>query len=265
MIFFLCDFSGKRDEVVIKVQRQRSNAGHWWFSQQALQDEVMLTLHSPPAAIVGQYRLAVLVMSPNGHIVRKIEGISFHLLFNPWNQGDGSWPFPITWIKVQHLNEMSFPLEGIMLCHVTWRVCVCVLADDAVYLPDETQLQEYLMNEDGIIYSGTAEYISSISWNYGQVSQPCLYVHVCVLVRLASRLCEFSQQCDNRQGNVFVGWRRIFEETCENVGQPLKQGLVLSRLAVRTDGEQQDRQTGLLSYPANTITSVWKYFLVSAN
>uniref|UniRef100_A0A8C7ZC97 protein-glutamine gamma-glutamyltransferase n=1 Tax=Oryzias sinensis TaxID=183150 RepID=A0A8C7ZC97_9TELE len=125
MIFFLLDL-GKRDEVVIKVQRESGGADHWWFSQQAAQDEVMLTLHSPADAIIGQYRLAVLVMSPDGHIVQKIEGVSFHLLFNPWNK------------------------------------------DDAVYLPEESHLQEYVMNETGIIYRGTSEYISSIPWNYGQ-------------------------------------------------------------------------------------------------
>uniref|UniRef100_A0A3P9HDZ9 protein-glutamine gamma-glutamyltransferase n=1 Tax=Oryzias latipes TaxID=8090 RepID=A0A3P9HDZ9_ORYLA len=117
---------GKRDEVMIKVQRESGGADHWWFSQQAAQDEVMLTLHSPADAIIGQYRLAVLVMSPDGHIVQKIEGVSFHLLFNPWNK------------------------------------------DDAVYLPEESHLQEYVMNETGIIYRGTSEYISSIPWNYGQ-------------------------------------------------------------------------------------------------
>lgn len=44
------------------------------------------------------------------------------------------------------------------------------LPDDVVYLPDETQLQEYIMNEEGIIYMGTWEYIKSIHWNYGQVT-----------------------------------------------------------------------------------------------
>lgn len=44
------------------------------------------------------------------------------------------------------------------------------LPDDVVYLPDETQLQEYIMNEEGIIYMGTWKYIKSIHWNYGQVT-----------------------------------------------------------------------------------------------
>lgn len=73
-----------------------------------------------------------------------------------------------------------FPLKGMrnsccIMHHVTWRVCVCVLADDAVYLPEESHLQEYVMNETGIIYRGTSEYISSIPWNYGQVTRTQFY------------------------------------------------------------------------------------------
>ncbi|TKS73752.1 Protein-glutamine gamma-glutamyltransferase 2 [Collichthys lucidus] len=40
--------------------------------------------------------------------------------------------------------------------------------DDVVYLPDESLLQEYVMNEDGVIYQGAWDYIRSIPWNYGQ-------------------------------------------------------------------------------------------------
>lgn len=43
--------------------------------------------------------------------------------------------------------------------------------DDVVFLPDESLLQEYIMNEDGVIFVGTWDNIKSIPWNYGQVSQ----------------------------------------------------------------------------------------------
>lgn len=83
--------SGKRDEVVIKVQKERGAGDRWWFNQQGAQDEMLLTLHSPADAMIGQYSLAVLMMSPEGHIVEKKEKLSFHLLYNPWCKG-----------KVQH-------------------------------------------------------------------------------------------------------------------------------------------------------------------
>ncbi|KAM3609331.1 uncharacterized protein V6R79_013113 [Siganus canaliculatus] len=40
--------------------------------------------------------------------------------------------------------------------------------DDAVYLPDESSLQEYVLNEDGVIYMGTWDHIGNMPWNYGQ-------------------------------------------------------------------------------------------------
>ncbi|KAF3854475.1 hypothetical protein F7725_022530 [Dissostichus mawsoni] len=118
-------FSSK-DEVVIKLQKGRGAGDKWWFNQQRAQDDILLTLHSPADAIIGQYHLAVLMMSPDGHILEKADKLSFHLLFNPWCK------------------------------------------DDVVYLPDESLLQEYVMNEDGIIFMGTWDNINSIPWNYGQ-------------------------------------------------------------------------------------------------
>ena len=81
--------AGKRDEVVIKVQRERRARDRWWFTQQEAQEDILVTLHSPADAIIGQYRLAVLLMSPDGHIKEKKSEISFHLLFNPWCKGKG--------------------------------------------------------------------------------------------------------------------------------------------------------------------------------
>ncbi|KAF0041479.1 hypothetical protein F2P81_007377 [Scophthalmus maximus] len=97
---------GRRDELVITVQEQREARDKWWFDQQRAQDEIVLTLHSPPDAVVGHYRLAVVAKSPVGHVVDKADKMGFHLLFNPWCKGGpcelsqrcdggdagGSWP-----------------------------------------------------------------------------------------------------------------------------------------------------------------------------
>lgn len=75
--------------MVIKVQKQPGAVDRWWFNQLEAQDEILLTLHSPADAIIGQYRLAVLLMSPDGRTVETMDEISFHLLFNPWCKGKG--------------------------------------------------------------------------------------------------------------------------------------------------------------------------------
>ncbi|CAL9697156.1 unnamed protein product [Knipowitschia caucasica] len=117
---------GKRDKAVMKVQKEQGSGDKWWFVQQEVQDEILLTLHSPADSLIGEYSLVVLLMSPGGHIQEKTDRIKFHLLFNPWCK------------------------------------------EDEVYLPDEGQLQEYIMNENGIIYMGSKDYINTLYWSYGQ-------------------------------------------------------------------------------------------------
>lgn len=75
---------------MIKVQQERGAGDEWWVNQQGAQDEMLLTLHSPPDAIIGQYRLAVLMMSPGGRVLEKTDEMRFHLLFNPWCKGTTS-------------------------------------------------------------------------------------------------------------------------------------------------------------------------------
>lgn len=154
---------GKKDEVVIKVQKGRGAGDKWWFYQQGAQDEILLTLHSPADAIIGHYHLAVLVMSPDGRILEKTDKIKFHLLFNPW-------------------------------CR-----------DDAVYLPDESQLQEYVMNEDGAIYMGTWDYIKSIPWNYGQFEDFVMDICFEVLDNSKEALKNSEMDMKRRSDPVYVG------------------------------------------------------------
>ncbi|XP_061533054.1 protein-glutamine gamma-glutamyltransferase 2 [Phycodurus eques] len=120
---------GKRDEVVIKVEKGSRSEGAWWFAEEVAQGQALLTLHSPADAIVGHYCLDVSVTSPSGHVLEKNDKINFHLLYNPW-------------------------------CR-----------DDAVYLPDEKLLQEYITNEHGIIYVGSSDYIGSRHWHFGQFEE----------------------------------------------------------------------------------------------
>ncbi|KAM9854737.1 protein-glutamine gamma-glutamyltransferase 2-like [Aulostomus maculatus] len=151
---------GKRNE--IKVQAERGTGHTWWFNQQGAQDEILLTLHSPADAIIGQYRLAVLMMSPDGRILEKTEKVMFHLLFNPWCK------------------------------------------DDVVYFPDESLLQEYVMNEDGVIYMGTWDYISSIPWNYGQFEDYVLDICFEVLDNSNAALTDSEMDTEKRSDPVYV-------------------------------------------------------------
>uniref|UniRef100_A0A4W4G3Y5 protein-glutamine gamma-glutamyltransferase n=1 Tax=Electrophorus electricus TaxID=8005 RepID=A0A4W4G3Y5_ELEEL len=47
-------------------------------------------------------------------------------------------------------------------------VCALLSAADCVYLADEQLLQEYVLNENGILYQGSWDQITSLPWNFGQ-------------------------------------------------------------------------------------------------
>uniref|UniRef100_A0A8D3D902 protein-glutamine gamma-glutamyltransferase n=1 Tax=Scophthalmus maximus TaxID=52904 RepID=A0A8D3D902_SCOMX len=141
---------------------QREARDKWWFDQQRAQDEIVLTLHSPPDAVVGHYRLAVVAKSPVGHVVDKADKMGFHLLFNPWCK------------------------------------------DDVVYLPDERLLQEYVMNEDGVIYMGASDSIRSIPWNYGQFEDYVMDVCFDVLDNSKDALKNPKADTENRSDPVYV-------------------------------------------------------------
>uniref|UniRef100_A0A7N9AL23 protein-glutamine gamma-glutamyltransferase n=1 Tax=Mastacembelus armatus TaxID=205130 RepID=A0A7N9AL23_9TELE len=154
--------SGKRDEVVIKGRKERGAGDKWWFNEQQVQNEILLTVHSPADAIVGQYRLAVLLMTPTGHIFQETKKVEFHLLFNPWCK------------------------------------------DDVVYLPEENLLQEYIMNEAGIIYMGAWDNIKSIPWNYGQFEDYVMDICFEVLDNSNNALKNSKMDMELRSDPVYV-------------------------------------------------------------
>ncbi|KAM3870246.1 protein-glutamine gamma-glutamyltransferase 2-like [Diretmus argenteus] len=153
---------GKKDQVVIKVHTERGASDEWWFSQHGAQSEMLLTLHSPADAPIGQYRLAVLMMSPDGRILEKTDHHKFYLLFNPWCK------------------------------------------DDAVYLPDETLLQEYVMNEDGIIYTGAWDYIYSKPWNFGQFEDRVVDICLEILDNSNAALRNSEMDTKRRSDPVYI-------------------------------------------------------------
>ncbi|MBN3321026.1 TGM2 glutamyltransferase, partial [Atractosteus spatula] len=117
---------GRDGDTVIKVSDSRGPAEQWWFSVQPAQGELLLTVHSPPDAPVGYYRMNIVVLDSDGLILQQMPAGSFFLLFNPWCK------------------------------------------DDAVHLSGEEQLQEYIMNESGLLFQGSWDQINTLPWDFGQ-------------------------------------------------------------------------------------------------
>lgn len=48
----------------------------------------------------------------------------------------------------------------------------CLSPEDSVFLENEAQRSEYLLNQNGLIYLGTADCIQEEPWDFGQVQEP---------------------------------------------------------------------------------------------
>lgn len=57
-------------------------------------------------------------------------------------------------------KQQSFQLSFLIL-----------LLDDDVYMANEKDRQEYVLNDSGIIFHGLEKYIQQEAWNYGQVNK----------------------------------------------------------------------------------------------
>ena len=49
------------------------------------------------------------------------------------------------------------------------------LQDDTVYLDQQTSREEYVLNDSGLIWMGTAKRNQGMPWNFGQVSELSAY------------------------------------------------------------------------------------------
>ena len=46
---------------------------------------------------------------------------------------------------------------------------IVLLLDDSVHMREEKHLEEYIMNETGVIYAGTYDNMFTWPWNFAQV------------------------------------------------------------------------------------------------
>ncbi|XP_068595602.1 protein-glutamine gamma-glutamyltransferase 2 [Brachionichthys hirsutus] len=76
--------------------------------------------------------------------------------------------------------------------------------DDVVYLPNENLLQEYVMNEDGIIYTGAWDYITSIPWSYGQFEDNVMDICFEVLDNSKESQKSLEMDIEKRSNPVYV-------------------------------------------------------------
>ncbi|KAJ8400818.1 hypothetical protein AAFF_G00391720 [Aldrovandia affinis] len=73
--------------------------------------------------------------------------------------------------------------------------------DDWVHLPNEHERQEYVLNEQGILYMGTNGYIDSLAWDFGQFEDDI--IDICLKILDVNPKCmrnaaeDFSARCNS--------------------------------------------------------------------
>ena len=66
----------------------------------------------------------------------------------------------------------------------------CAFPEDTVFLDDEEQRKEYVLNDTGRIYYGTEKQIGARTWNFGQVQTKCdrKVMHACRVAQDKTRI-----------------------------------------------------------------------------
>lgn len=65
---------------------------------------------------------------------------------------------------------LKSPLEVRFSVTANQTVCLVLLLDDDVYMANEKDRWEYVLNDSGIIFQGLEKHIQQEAWNYGQVN-----------------------------------------------------------------------------------------------
>ncbi|CAF91854.1 unnamed protein product [Tetraodon nigroviridis] len=77
--------------------------------------------------------------------------------------------------------------------------------DDGVFLEDEEERAEYVMNEDGVIYKGSYNYISSTRWDYGQFEDSMVDICLKLLDMSHKHKQDPAKDASARRDPVYVG------------------------------------------------------------
>uniref|UniRef100_H3AQR0 Protein-glutamine gamma-glutamyltransferase 2 n=2 Tax=Latimeria chalumnae TaxID=7897 RepID=H3AQR0_LATCH len=75
---------------------------------------------------------------------------------------------------------------------------------DSVFMTDERKLKEYVLTQDGIIYQGTVEYITSTPWNFGQFEGGILDVCLLLLDTNPKFFKNSDKDCSRRNDPVYI-------------------------------------------------------------
>lgn len=69
------------------------------------------------------------------------------------------------------------------------------MTDDAVFLQNEAERTEYVLNQNGFIYLGTADCIQEEPWDFGQVTGTSREEEAHITFNTQAKACRFKSPC----------------------------------------------------------------------
>uniref|UniRef100_A0A8C3L0U4 Protein-glutamine gamma-glutamyltransferase 2 n=1 Tax=Chrysolophus pictus TaxID=9089 RepID=A0A8C3L0U4_CHRPC len=93
----------------------------------------------------------------------------------------------------------SFHLGDFVLLFNAWH------PEDAVYLQEEDERREYVLSQQGLVYMGSRDYITSIPWNFGQFEDEILAICLEMLDINPKFLRDQNLDCSRRNDPVYIG------------------------------------------------------------
>ncbi|XP_048818448.1 protein-glutamine gamma-glutamyltransferase 6-like isoform X4 [Lagopus muta] len=76
--------------------------------------------------------------------------------------------------------------------------------NDDVYMANEKERREYVLNDSGIIFQGKEKYIQQEAWNYGQFEEDILDISLSILDRSLNHRQDPSTDVSNRNDPIYV-------------------------------------------------------------
>ncbi|KAM4622713.1 protein-glutamine gamma-glutamyltransferase E-like [Discoglossus pictus] len=77
--------------------------------------------------------------------------------------------------------------------------------DDDVYMANEDQRREYVLNDHGIVYMGNEKHITNLAWNFGQFENNILSICMDILDRSLNYRNDPIADCTQRNSPIYVG------------------------------------------------------------
>ncbi|XP_069507351.1 protein-glutamine gamma-glutamyltransferase E-like isoform X2 [Ambystoma mexicanum] len=93
----------------------------------------------------------------------------------------------------------TYKLDGFTLLFNPW------CPDDDVFLDDEAERQEYVLNDNGMIFFGQEDFILNEGWNFGQFEESILSICLAILDKNLNYQEDPVTDCSRRNDPVYIG------------------------------------------------------------